>query len=86
MSDDDTEYALILAFDTDDPEFTRGFEAGMLWQRIRSGQERINVTILASNAEMVMRMAEAQGYSFAAEELPDDWMAVVLEPTPAVES
>jgi hypothetical protein len=28
-------YEVVLAFDTDDPQFVRGFEAGRLWERIK---------------------------------------------------
>ncbi len=66
---------LVCPFDTDDPEFTRGFEAGVLWATLRSG-EPCEATIHGTNAEMAMRMAEATGRPFCGEDLGDDWLAV----------
>lgn len=73
----DDEMSLVLPFDTDDPEFTRGFEAGQLWERI----ERDGVAdqlIHAENAEMVMRIAEVKGLTFRAEDVGDGWLTVVI--------
>jgi hypothetical protein len=75
MSDDGM--SLVLAFDTDEPEFTRGFEAGQLWERL----ERDGIAaqlIHAENAEMVMRMAEEKGLRFSAEDVGDGWLSVAI--------
>lgn len=79
--DGGNELSLVLAFDTDDPEFTRGFEAGQLWERIeRDGfAEKL---VHAENAEMVMRIAEARGLTFTAEDAGDGWLHVALAPAP----
>lgn len=78
--DEEAEYGLVLAFDTDDQEFTRGFESGQLWERIeRDG--RAEQLIHAGNAEMVMRIAEAKRLTFSAEDLSDGWLRVTLEPS-----
>jgi hypothetical protein len=75
VSDGDATHGLILAFDSDDPEFTRGFEAGQLWERLeRDGYA--GQLIHAENAEMVMRMADAKGLAFRAEDLGHGWMRV----------
>ena len=69
--------SLVLAFDTDEPEFTRGFEAGQLWERL----ERDGIAdqlIHAENAEMVMRMADAKGLRFGAEDVGDGWLSVAI--------
>lgn len=76
---EDAEFGLVLAFDTDDPEFTRGFEAGLLWERLERDGEADQL-IHAENAEMVMRIAEAKGLRFSAEDLGDGWMQAVLTP------
>lgn len=74
---DDAEYGLVLRFDTDDPEFVRGFELGQLWERIeRDGA--VSQLIHAENAEMVMRIAESKGLRFRAEYAGDGWMTVAL--------
>ena len=80
MSADDeppSGWALVLPYDTDNPEFVRGFEAGVLWQQMDSNHH-LQVSIHASNAEMVMRMAEAKGFSFRAEPVDEMWMHVEL--------
>lgn len=50
--DNDEEYGLILAFDSDSPEFTRGFELGQLWERLNRDGWLHQPLAHASNAEM----------------------------------
>lgn len=69
-------YSLLLAYDTDDPEFARGFEAGRMWERVKNDQTTWDEIIHATNAEMVMRMCEAQDREFRAELLNDDYVQV----------
>ena len=81
MSDDETEdgpsgYDLILAFDSDDPEFARGFEAGRLWERVKADQTDWDEMIHATNAEMVMRMCEAESRTFRADVVDEEWVHV----------
>lgn len=71
-------YSLVLAFDTDDPEFTRGFEAGRLWERIKADQSDFREIIHATNAEMVMRMCEKQERTFRAEDLNEEFVEVFV--------
>lgn len=72
-----SEFALALPFDTDDPEFRRGVEIGMLWARL-DHEDRFSATIHADNAEMVLRVMEAKDVSFAASPLGEDWLAVTV--------
>jgi hypothetical protein len=75
----EAEYGLILAFDSDSAEFTRGFEAGQLWERLeRDGYA--DQLIHAENAEMVMRMAESRGrgLDFSAEDVGYGWMHITI--------
>ncbi|HEX7994037.1 MAG TPA: hypothetical protein VF506_08955 [Streptosporangiaceae bacterium] len=72
-------YGLVLPFDTDDAEFTRGFEAGTLWQRLEAGEHPLSATVHSTNAEMVMRIAEAKGVRFSAELTDyDEWLFVTF--------
>lgn len=64
---------LIVPFDSDDREFARGFEAGVLWQRLRDPED-FALTIRASNIEMAMRMAEERGRCAQGQDLDDDWV------------
>lgn len=65
-------FELILPFDTDDPEFVRGFEAGKLYEKINSGED-FSQTIHASNTEMAIRICETVEREFSAESLDDTW-------------
>jgi hypothetical protein len=67
----------VLRFDTDDPEFARGFEIGVLWERINSVGS-CHMAVSAANAEMVMRVAKATGCHFSGHELDDDQISVEL--------
>lgn len=69
---DDGDYGLILGFDTDEPEFVRGFEAGRLYELMRDGAP-FEQTIHASNTEMAMRICETHDRAFTAESLDDNW-------------
>lgn len=69
-------YSLLLAFDSDKPEFGRGFEAGRIWGLLSSSDEPMTHVLHVNNAEMVLRMAEATGRAAQGEELGDGWVEV----------
>lgn len=73
MSDTVGGFGLALAFDSDDPEFCRGVEAGRLWEQLKT-EETVEQTIHATNAEMAIRMCEALDREFSAEELDETWV------------
>lgn len=62
MSD---EARLVLAFDSDHPEFVRGVEVGIIWAHI-SNAGGYHGLCHANNSEMVLRMAESQELPFFA--------------------
>jgi hypothetical protein len=66
----------LIAFDTDDPQFARGFEAGRLWTLLREQPDELEEYARGENAEMVLRIAEATGRSVQSEELEDGWLLV----------
>lgn len=68
-------FDLALPFDTDDPEFVRGVEVGQVWEVLKTG-EPFARTIHATNAEMVLRMAEAMEREVGSEELGNGWIEV----------
>lgn len=75
----DDSYGLALAFDSDDPEFARGFEAGRLWGLLHAlPDEERTETVHASNAEMCMRMAAATGRPFSATDLDETYVEISL--------
>lgn len=77
---EETEFGLVLAFDSDDPEFNRGFEAGMLWMSLGDKKvTKINQHIQAKNAEMVIRMCDKQGWTYKADDLGNEWLYIFLQ-------
>lgn len=71
-------YKPLLPFDVDEPEFVRGFEAGHVWTKLRETDER-HFTVHASNAEMMLRIGEANEMQVRSEELGDDWIEVEFD-------
>lgn len=69
-------YDLLMPFDTDDPEFVRGFELGRLWQLARTFDMPFEETVHGVNAEMVLRIAEATNREVRSHDDGDDWMTV----------
>jgi hypothetical protein len=75
---DPSGHACLLPFDTDDAEFARGFEAGRLWGRLRETDAEVVETVHATNAEMIMRLAEATDRPVQAVDLDEDWIEVTF--------
>lgn len=83
----------LLQYDTDSVEFARGVQVGMIWQLLHGGINEFEIPVYSVNAEMVMRMAEASGFSahayYEEEEVEGEdheWMMVVFKNlTPVVE-
>lgn len=77
MNDD---WALVLPFDTDDSEFTRGVEVGMVWERLRVSAEEcvVGVIVHGSNAEMMLRLSEISGRPVTATDTGDDWLDITF--------
>jgi hypothetical protein len=79
---DDSAMTLALPFDTDQPEFRRGVEIGMLWQQLQMQPfGPVEATLHADCTEMVIRIAEAACLPFAAEDGGDGWIHVVIGAT-----
>lgn len=79
MNDDHTDYGLVLPFDSDDPEFTCGFEAGQIWTRLEAGKP-FECYLHPENSEMVMRMCEARTATFTAEAAGEHWLWLTVTP------
>lgn len=67
-------WGLLVSFPDQSQSFTHGFEAGLLWQRLRSGHEAEieNLTVHAENEEVMRRMALAEGWSCEFEPCKDE--------------
>lgn len=70
------EYVCALKFDTSTPDFVRGVEVGRLWATIKQSPGPVEEIVHASNAEMVLRIAEATGRSVRSEEVDETWLLV----------
>lgn len=70
-------YELVLPFDTDDPEFIRGFEVGMVWAALQAGSAT-SFTVHHSNAEMMLRIGETNSMKVQAEPVDDGYMDVTF--------
>lgn len=68
MSDDG--YGLALSLDGQTADFVHGVECGRLWEQVKD-PEAFDQTIHACNAEIVMRIMEAAGRSYTADESGD---------------
>lgn len=68
----------VLAFDTEDVEFARGFEAGRIWTLLEDDPSSVvGLPFHAANVEMVMRMVDALHLSLCAEFTKDEaWMVL----------
>lgn len=87
----DAEFGLVLPFDTDDPEFVRGWEAAEVWHDLTTlpgWVARYERTIHTSNLEMVLRIVERTEWTLRAEAATDDhgtaydeWTLIVVEHT-----
>jgi hypothetical protein len=75
-------HALLLAFDTDEPSFARGFEAGALWADLQADEAaEVEAIVHASNTEMMLRMGEALGRAAVGTELDGTWTRIAFGPT-----
>lgn len=65
---------LLMPFDSDDPEFTRGFEAGQLWEKLSQRPDEHSVTLHSVNMEMAIRTAKAKGYAVEFQQADNTWI------------
>lgn len=76
---DSAEFGLVLKFDTDEPEFTRGFEAGMLWQALTEEPASREGTYHRLNVRMLERIAAAKGFTVEVKNTTDvQWVTAVF--------
>lgn len=72
-------FACELEFDTTGADFVRGVEIGRLWERLKVEDGPVEEIVHASNAEMILRVAEANERAVRSEELDDTWMLAVFD-------
>lgn len=68
---------LMLPFDTDDSEFRRGVEVGLMYATLRQSDEQaLSFTVHSDCAEMCMRIAESMGCDFSSVNLSEDFIEI----------
>lgn len=74
---------LLMPFDTDHPEFTRGFECGQLWTALSWRPDEHSATLHSTNFEMARRIAKH--YNYVLETIQDDntWFSATFTPADA---
>lgn len=71
-------YACALEFDTAAADFVRGVEVGRLWEILKGTPGEVEEIVHASNAEMILRIAEATGRGVRSQELDATWLLVTF--------
>lgn len=79
--DDSSDFAPLVSFPDGSQSFVNGFEAGMLWQRMQSGEAVIENALpyRQENAIVLERMADAAGYEASIRDVEDgshEWIEV----------
>ncbi|GLQ36701.1 hypothetical protein GCM10007908_03210 [Rhizobium albus] len=74
-SEDAAEFRCLVPFPDGSDSFVNGFEAGMIWQRLMSGEHEIapEVAVHRENETVFKRMADAQGYDVNFEPCCSEW-------------
>lgn len=72
-------FTCALQFDTSASEFVRGVEIGRLWEMLKLAPGPVEEYVHASNAEMILRLAEATGRAVHSEDLDETWLFVTFE-------
>lgn len=84
---DVTGFGCLLPFDSDDPQFARGFEAGRVWAMLNARpDDALEQVAHASNVEMFLRVGEALGRPVRSEELDECWLTIFFDPAGVVEA
>jgi hypothetical protein len=79
--------SLLLEFDSSDPLFARGFEAGRLWATLRVDPDEVVEEYLhASNLEMLLRSAEAAGRQVRTTDVDETWVLATFEAAESIDS
>lgn len=78
MTEDQSEYALVVSFPDESSSFVHGFQAGGIWECMSRADPVIERTINLSNEEVLRRMARSEGYAMKWTPLDTHWAECVL--------
>jgi hypothetical protein len=73
-----SEYGMVFRFVDQSEPYTLGFEAGIVYQRMRAAAIPIETTIHTKNAMQIQLMAAKMGYTVDLKALPDGWSTIVI--------
>lgn len=77
-SEDAREFRCLVPFPDQSENFTSGFEAGMIWQRMVTGEPVIGgldeIALHEENSVVFQRMADAQSYDLTIEPAGEGWV------------
>lgn len=72
------EPSLLMPFDTDHPEYSRGFELGQLWAALERRPDEHKCTMRDSNTTMIVRTANYFKYHVQIVAVGYGWVDVTL--------
>lgn len=76
----DAMFRPVVLFDSDDPEFARGFNLGMLFRTLRTERpDAIEWTIRERSERQVEHIAQQFGYSVQVHETDHGWANAIFE-------
>lgn len=74
-----SEYKLKLEFNNQSPNFTLGFECGIVYEKMRSGQEKLDGMFHPENREQLFEIAKTCGYQVINFSAVDEWLLIEFE-------
>ena len=81
-NEDEVTYRLVLLFDTDEPEFARGWEAAIVWAALKQIDpwDSHEAQVHGENVEMMLRIAEATHRPLTTHDSDADWFECLFGP------
>lgn len=78
---DETTFGLVVSFEDQSESYVNGWEAGVLWERMKSGMvAEIEMVAHTANKETFNRMAIAEGWDITCTPTEyEEWMDVKME-------
>ncbi len=72
---------LQLKFDTDNPDWILGFEAGNLWQRLQNGDTFDHHPFHTANIRIIKRMCTVLGCDYTIDRHDGTWLYLTVKAT-----
>lgn len=72
-------YNLIVEFPDQSQPFVHGFEAGQIWERLKTTPSILEEMVHVDNTDLLKQIAGHYGYTYSFEVVDETWMKAVLE-------